>query len=149
MNRIGLIACTASKHQILLPARLLYSKSTLFRYGYQYCKRQYDEIKILSAKYGLLDPDSQIYPYNETLNTMSSDKVNEWARKVAKEINQEYPDGADLYFHAGSKYRTVSTYLDKNLFKINYPMVKVGGIGKQVKFYKDKLGGITLKSSLM
>nr|WP_181741900.1 DUF6884 domain-containing protein [Thermoactinomyces mirandus] len=52
----------------------MYSASTLFRKAFSCCKDCYDQIYILSAKYGLLKPDEEIESYDVTLYNMSPKK---------------------------------------------------------------------------
>ncbi|MFA9427124.1 DUF6884 domain-containing protein [Natronorubrum sp. A-ect3] len=70
MTGIGLISCTKTKLE--RPASLsgLYSPSTLFSKARRYCERHHDSWYILSAKYNLLEPDSQpIKPCDDTLTS--------------------------------------------------------------------------------
>ncbi len=43
-------------------------------------------IYILSAKYGLLDLDTEIEDYNVTLKIMQSDEIKSWAKKVLEQL---------------------------------------------------------------
>ena len=72
--KIGLISCTKKKKLSPCQAQELYSDSTLFSYVLDYCRKHYDKIYILSAKYGLVELNQKIKPYDLTLKTMK--KVN-------------------------------------------------------------------------
>lgn len=66
--KIALIACCKKKKESQCRACEMY-QSTLFKLSYKYAEKTgCDEIYILSAKYGLLDKDKIIAPYDETLN---------------------------------------------------------------------------------
>ncbi|WP_368411756.1 DUF6884 domain-containing protein [Haladaptatus halobius] len=104
---IGLVSCTKSKKDEPAQPRALYEPSALFRKTSKYCERTYDEWYILSAKYGLLDPDGPpIEPYDETLTNASITTQRTWAENVAKELADRglLCDDIHLYIHAGKSY---------------------------------------------
>src|SRR3990172_9853687 len=69
--RVGLVGCTKSKQTHAAPARDLYTPSALFRGRRDYVERSCGRWFVLSAKYGLVDPDSIIEPYDQTLTKAS------------------------------------------------------------------------------
>jgi hypothetical protein len=69
MPTIALVACVSKKNTTPMPARDLYI-SAWFRKASMYAARVADRWYILSAKYGLVAPDTMIKPYDETLNKM-------------------------------------------------------------------------------
>jgi hypothetical protein len=104
---IGLISCTKSKTDEPAQPKDLYEPSVLFRKASKYCERTYDEWYILSAKYGLLDPDGPpIEPYDETLMNASIATRRTWADNVIKEFADRgfLRDDVHLYIHAGKAY---------------------------------------------
>jgi len=56
VRALGLISCTKRKKDFPCKASEMYSASDLFRKAYAYCYKNYDNVAILSAKYGLLYP---------------------------------------------------------------------------------------------
>ena len=60
---------------------------------------------ILSAKYGLVDPDAIIEPYEKTLNTMPKSERIEWSRKVMNALDPRLVDVDSVVIFAGKKYR--------------------------------------------
>ncbi len=78
MHTIALVSCVKSKKAQASPARDLYT-SALFRKMRAYAERNADRWYILSAKYGLVHPDSMIEPYELTLKTMSRAERRNWA----------------------------------------------------------------------
>jgi hypothetical protein len=64
-----------------------------------------DQWFILSAKYGLLYPDEEIEPYNETLNNMPVKSRRAWASIVLEDLLQEINEGDQIVFLAGQRYR--------------------------------------------
>ncbi len=85
----------------------MYSPSALFSKAYTYASRIYDQVAILSAKYGLLLPDDVIDPYDLTLNKMPIDERQQWSEKVLEQMKKKlYLDEIDeVFFHAGKRYR--------------------------------------------
>ncbi len=68
MLRIGLVACAKRKLDHKSRAEDLYA-STLFSKAKEYAEKNYEEWFILSAKYHLVDPNQEIDPYDESLNS--------------------------------------------------------------------------------
>ena len=68
---VGIISCTKTKQDHKCKAKDMYILSALFKKAFKYCKEHYDEVYILSAKHHLLLLDTEIEPYNETVNEMN------------------------------------------------------------------------------
>ncbi len=95
-----------------------------------------DAIYILSAKYGLVDPEQVIPPYNETLNTMKSGQVKDWALDVIDQMEGKINFQKDeIIFLAGERYRKFLQPLCRNA---SVPLEGLG-IGKQLSWLKKKL----------
>ena len=60
---------------------------------------------ILSAKYGLLNPNSTIAPYNETLKTMPTIRRRAWARGVIEDLAPHTVGINSVTLFAGMAYR--------------------------------------------
>lgn len=131
MQKIVLIACASQKLPHKAKARDLYV-STLFEKSLAYAGQlKPDAIFILSAKHGLLDPDTEIEPYNLTLNTMSASQVRSWAEKVLGQLTERADLQRDHFiFLAGMKYRI---YLTPHLHSYEVPLEGLP-IGKQLQF---------------
>jgi hypothetical protein len=86
-KNIVLIGCTATKHRQAMPADKLYAASPLFRKRLTWAKRlQPDSIRILSARYGLLNPAKRIEPYEQTLTRMSAKARRAWGEDVYRRL---------------------------------------------------------------
>lgn len=132
--KIVLISCASKKLNYKEKAENLYI-SNLFRLNLLYAKSLADKIFVLSAKYGLLDLNTEIEPYDETLNYMSDKQVKEWSNKVLEDLRRKTDLEKDSFiFLAGEKYRK---YLIQHITKYEIPL-KGLGIGKQLKYLKDK-----------
>lgn len=79
---IALVSCTKSKTPYPAPARVLYSRSPLFRKALAYVERYAGQIYVLSAKYGLVTLDQQLEPYEQTLKQMPIQERRAWAERV-------------------------------------------------------------------
>lgn len=88
--KIALISCTKSKKDYACIASEMYSESTTFKYSYKYAELIADKIYILSAKYGLLETNKVIEPYDLTLNNMKSKEVTKWGYKVIEQMEKEF-----------------------------------------------------------
>ncbi len=132
--KIVLISCASKKLQDKTKAKNLYI-SPLFKANMKYVSSlQPDKIFILSAKYGLLDLDDEICPYNETLNKKSEKEIKLWAEDVLNKLKKEADLKKDeIIFLAGEKYRK---YLIPEINNYKIPL-KGLGIGKQLKFLKE------------
>jgi len=139
VKQIALIACASQKLPHRAKARDLYS-STLFQLNLQYAIcRQVDRIEILSAKYGLLDPDTEIEPYNVTLNSMSAADVKRWAEEVLVQLDDCYDlQSGHFIILAGMKYRK---HLIPYMTSYEVPMEGLP-IGKQLQFLKTQIAGL-------
>ena len=133
--RIILISCVSKKQKQKSKSKDLYI-SPLFKYNMNYAKSlNPDRIFILSAKYGLVDLDTEIEPYDLTLNKMSSDEIKRWSEDVLKHLREVSDLGEDEFiFLAGERYRK---YLLPEIKNYKIPL-KGLGIGKQLKFRKEK-----------
>ena len=136
MGIIVLISCSSKKLSQKAKARDLYI-SPLFQLNLKYAQQlSPQKVFILSAKYGLLQLDEEIEPYDVTLNEMTAHERRNWAAKVVLQL-QEHCDLVNDYFVilAGQKYRQ---YLVPYLKLYKIPLAGLP-IGKQLQFLKESL----------
>ena len=131
MKTIVFISCASKKQPVRARAQDLYT-SPLFRLNLAYAQTLApDNIFVLSAKYGLLDLDTVIEPYDLTLNSMRVKQIRQWANSVLQQLNQKADLIQDHFiFLAGEKYRR---YLIPHLCSYEVPM-KGLPIGKQLQY---------------
>jgi len=136
MKKIVLISCSSKKLPKKSKAKELYS-SDLFKKNLEYAiSLNPDKTYILSAKYGLLDLEEEIEPYNVTLNKMNKEERENWARNVIKKLKEIVDlENNKIIFLAGHKYRE---FLIPEIKNYEIPL-KGLGIGKQLKFLKSEL----------
>jgi cytoplasmic iron level regulating protein YaaA (DUF328/UPF0246 family) len=131
MRTIVLISCVSKKRPGKSKVRDLYI-SPLFQKNLAYAQKlKPDVIYILSAKYGLLDLDTEIEPYDLTLNNMPAREIKVWAGKVLKQLSEQANIQQDHFvFLAGAKYRK---YLTPHISSFEVPL-KGMPIGKQLQY---------------
>lgn len=135
--RIAFISCAKQKLVGTYPAKELYI-STLFRFAYTHAILHFDKVYILSAKYGLLCPDTEIADYDLTLTSMRREERQRWAEGVLSQIKECVRENDELHFFCGSKYRA---YLIEGLRETHQCIVPLHrmGIGSQLEWYKRRL----------
>jgi hypothetical protein len=106
MKKIVLISCVSQKLPYRSKAKDLYI-SALFKKSLAYARKlKPDAIYVLSAKYGLLDLEAVVDPYNFTLNTVSAAENRGWARYVEQQLSKVADFKRDHFiFLAGNNYR--------------------------------------------
>ena len=137
-KKIVLVACVSKKNSTPMPAQDLYS-SDWFRKASTYAMRVADEWHILSAKHGLVAPDTVIEPYDETLNRMPAAARRTWARRVPEELGRVLQPGDQVMILAGKRYRANLVDPIREMgCSVEIPMEGLG-IGKQLRWLKQQL----------
>lgn len=115
-------------------ARDLYI-STLFKLNLKYANSiNPDEIYVLSAKYGLLELEREIEPYEQTLNNMRANEIRVWANNVLQQLQSITSlEEAEFIFLAGEKYRK---YLLRHIKSAVIPLEGLR-IGEQLQRLKE------------
>jgi hypothetical protein len=138
-KKIALVACVSKKRTRPSSAQDLYI-SDWFRKASTYARRVASEWYILSAKYGLVSPDTTIEPYDETLNRMPAAARRAWARRVLKELGQVLRPGDHVVILAGMRYReNLVGPIQQMGCSVEIPMEGLG-IGKQLSWLKRQIG---------
>ena len=99
-----LVSCVKTKLPDRAPARELYV-SPWFRKARAVIEAAGWSWYILSGKYGLVDPDTVIEPYEKTLNAMRKNEPIEWSRRVMRALDPRLADVDSVVIFAGRKYR--------------------------------------------
>ena len=105
--KICLISCSKSKQDFACKAKEMYTKSLRFSLSFKFAKYvlKADKIFILSAKYGLLEVDEMISPYDKTLNKMKRSEQKLWAEQVLEVLKEKCDLNADEFtILAGKNY---------------------------------------------
>jgi len=101
---IYLVSCVSQKLSHQSSAKDLYT-SPLFTKARSYVESTGCDWFILSALYGLVDPNQRIEPYEQTLNRMSALDRRRWAKTVLADLDVRAPGTKKIVFLAGAKYR--------------------------------------------
>jgi cytoplasmic iron level regulating protein YaaA (DUF328/UPF0246 family) len=139
LKTIGLVSCGKNKVNYETEAKNLYA-GDLFKKSRKYSETNHDEWFILSALYGLLDPNKVIEPYDKTLLNATKAESIEWAESVFNSIKEKYTNDAVIYIYAGAAYRKfLQPLLEGGGYKVEIPLQGLG-IGQQLAWYKNKNG---------
>lgn len=98
-----LISCTKKKLDHPAPAKLIYT-STTFRESVRTAELLGIKFSILSAKFGILDPDRIIDPYDVSIKGMDAASKAKWALEVVNQLSHIINDGTNVMFFAGEDY---------------------------------------------
>lgn len=109
--------------------------STLFKLNLKYANSLGpDTTYILSAKHGLLDLEQEVEPYEQTLNSMRTKEIKEWANHVLQQLESVASlEEAEFIFLAGDKYRR---YLLPHITNAKVPLEGLR-IGEQLQRLKE------------
>ena len=147
-----LIGCSASKLGHAAPAAELYT-GQLFALSRRYAEQFGGPWRILSAKYGVVDPQQVIEPYDRTLRRMTPELRRQWAAwcqcdlaHTLKEIGVtetcgKYRDFPRIVILAGKDYvqpLLQYTLLARHRNQVDTPLAGLG-IGKQLAFLSQAL----------
>lgn len=102
-DALVVVSCSKRKLKRRAEARDLYI-SPLFRLMRRYAEHG-KAWRILSAKHGLLDPDTAIDPYDMTLEGMNARARRQWACGVLKKLLPLARCYGRVFILAGSRYR--------------------------------------------
>lgn len=103
-ERVFLVSCAKSKLSRKARAAELYV-SPLFQKARGYAERHSNRWFILSAKHGLVRPETTISPYNLTLKTMPREDRKLWASNVLDSLRRTLKPTDLITILAGQRYR--------------------------------------------
>lgn len=146
MSRIVLVGCGKAKGSNPAPARDLYT-GCLFRDRVRYAEAGGDPWRIVSARYGLVDPDDELSPYDQTIASLPEVDRAAWALAVALDLVSELPDLARLRsvhveLHMGADYaERLRDVLQAAGMAPSWPVQHLG-IGEQRAWYAQRKRGV-------
>ena len=133
IRRCYLVSCVAKKRLEAARAKDLYV-SDWFKKARAYIERSGDPWFILSAEYGLLDPEETASPYERTLNNMSIGERRSWARRVVEQMRERLPPCDEIHVLAGMRYREfIMEFLSKRAKQVRLPLEGLR-IGEQLSW---------------
>jgi len=130
MDTLYLVSCVSVKMDEPAAAKDLYC-SPWFKAARKYVEAKNGRWRILSAKYGVLHPDTVIAPYEETLKTKTAHERGVWGLKVREQM----PEADQYVLLAGKQYA-------EHLIKALRPELPLKGlgIGQQLSWFKSHTG---------
>lgn len=103
---VALVGCGKQKMQQTSRACDMYT-GQLFKLSYAHARNNVsvDDVFIISALHGLLDPFKEIAPYDLSINKLLISERDDWSNKIVRDIVDAYPlTRVRLVFYAGSAY---------------------------------------------
>jgi hypothetical protein len=128
MATIALISCVKTKSASPTRADELYT-SPLFRKSLLYALTNADQHFVLSAKYGLVSPDTIIEPYERTLKLMREPERRAWAANVAEALSNMLRPRDTVLILAGKEY-----------YRLLLPHLQTLGCYIRIPFESESLG---------
>jgi hypothetical protein len=130
-KEVAFIGCSATKTEHSGRAADVYL-GKLFKWSLAYCQQQgFDCVLILSAKYGVLELNDIIEPYNETLKTKNKKERDDWAVMVERQIREKGLRLRKRYYFCGNDYHG-------NLKAGETPFARFKGIGYILQWLKEQ-----------
>ena len=134
MSALALVSCVGQKASHACEARGLY-RSPWFRMARRWVEGQGLGWYILSAEYGLLDPNAVRVPYERTLNTLRAEERRAWADGVLDRL-LPMARARRVVILAGARYREfLVPPLMEVAASVEVPMAGLG-IGQQLSWLK-------------
>ena len=126
-SEVILVACSGPKQHHPCRARDLYRSKT-FQLAKQYAILSGRPWRILSAKHGLLHPDTQIQPYDLRPIHLGVAGRREWVSLILRQLDQDRVfDGKTIEVLAGADYcRTLVPALQQRGFEVVLPLAGLG-----------------------
>ena len=139
MRVLVLIACSKRKADRPRKAKELYL-GRLFQEAKQFAERRGYEYRIISAKFGLIDPDTIIAPYDQTIRTKEDLlRVRELVLPRLEKMMERFER---IIVFGGKKYRQVL----EPLWDERFTFVKSKGYGELCKkIHEATFGGGTIE----
>lgn len=148
-TKLALIGCGAAKEPGVLPAKDKYS-SNYFNLKWDYGDVVCDKQRIVSAKYGLIEPDEEIDDYDVTVRDMNAEDRENWGARVGRELTStvtsfeldedELP--VEIHLLLGSAYQEPIMedllWLEAQGCELVYPFEDTSGIGEQMSVLKER-----------
>ena len=137
-KRCYLVSCVGAKLTILSKAKDLYV-SDWFRKVRLYVEASGDPWFILSAEYGLVDPEAIVAPYEKTMKRMGVTERRKWASKVIEQIESLLPNSEAIVVFASASYREF--LMDHLRFRAKEVLVPMQGlrIGEQLGWLESHM----------
>lgn len=132
-----LVSCVSRKGNAPAQAKDLY-QSDWFCKARAWVEQTGQPWFILSAKYGLVHPETVISPYEKTLNKMAAAERRAWAAATIKQLEPHLDGVESVIFLAGQRYREhLESPLQSRGIVVSTPLARLG-IGRQLAWLKAR-----------
>lgn len=146
---LALIACSAEKLTQLgpVPARELY-QGDLFKKSVAWAELQGYTWAVLSAKHGLVEPDTELEPYDFSIKDLSDTEAWQWMTQVTQQLKTLLESAGitpskqiKIVMLAGGAYCEAGTLIHRlrNVYQVETPLKGLGGIGQQKQWLAEQL----------
>ncbi len=122
------------KKKYIIPAIEL-NQGQLFRSLKDLGEKMEIDIKILSGKYGLMDPDDFVKPYNQKIETKSD--INSMRIKIKERISEIKRKYDKIIVFMGGNYRKVVEPYYNHKFRVIFDKRGIGGYLSLAKDFKE------------
>lgn len=132
-RRIALVGCGKAKAMRPAPARMLYTGAP-FRSALNVAVAEFgQDVWILSAKYGLVDPDEELAPYDLSMRNLDDSARWEWGRDVIRNlVDADYGNRVHLTVFAGEDYVDALRVHLPSTWTLDEPMKGIAGQGRRL-----------------
>ena len=138
MRRLYLINDVTQQRRKPHPAAALFS-SDWFQKARELAELDGDLWYILSAEYGLLEPDQEIAPYDTQITDFDEYDLEQWRRQFFYELVKRLEPGDEIVLLAAKEYRDqIADVLKGSDYPTHIPLTGMG-YGEQQKWLKDKI----------
>jgi cytoplasmic iron level regulating protein YaaA (DUF328/UPF0246 family) len=137
LHRVAIVGCGATKRAYAAPAGDLY-QGGYFMACSAYARRFFKDWRIVSAKYGLLEPAAVIEPYDCCLDTFTAAELADWGKLVQGQLAKAFDiENTEFYLLTGEAYSSAFTGLPR-VFNV-FASLKPDGMGYRMGFLKKAL----------
>lgn len=107
---VAVINCASKKLSYSAPAKDFYI-GTVFKVQLEFCKKNFSNYCIISAKYGLLLPTDIVEPYNLYIGDLTDQQRKELFLDCAKSLRDKFSNCSKIYFLTTDKYAELAQYV--------------------------------------
>lgn len=139
---VYLVGCGKTKARRASPGKELYT-GNLFRAAREHAERNGSTWRIISARYGLLNPENRVKPYNLTLRQFSEFERLQWAQAVCGSLVYELRDAGErpieVVVLAGADYAgPICRKLEQLGIKWSCPLDGMA-VGERLRYFRTQL----------
>ncbi len=134
----AIIPCTNQKSDIPGPAREVW-QGAHFQLTLAHAEMFYDKVLVLSYKYGFIDPDFEIEPYDVDIRYAAAKQKLEWwweVRDDIKKLAKEEPKLVALYTGQTERQRIIREFVRNEIFNVIEPWENAK-IGQRMQLVYD------------